>query len=444
MMRAVRHFASIGTIAVGICAWAVHESAPVRWSRTLNEVRPTESRRTARVDSSTPCLELHLVNNLPSDRVRAYLSGLDANGTLIMLGADGRWYHPRVSNNTDNILPMSHASLSLSPRNTTKVFRLPESLLSARLWVADGELEFSTVRTQQGLGLVEPSVTDLNDPNHDIDWGFMELTYSSRNGLYVNLSFVDFVGMALGMRLRSTGNRTSVVKGIAREARSSICRDLCSQADLDGQPWRSLCRFDTQGRLVRVISPAALVSIDQTAFSSYWTQYVKSLYEDFANVPLTVDTQSDSGTLRCTGIVSNRSDTASSLRCEQDGGSYMIPSAGDVFGCSSGPFALQTSDSNTRKAVVPRICAALNRGTFSCKGGNVQPGPASEQYYAADVPKNWYSAITHRHEIDGRGYAFPYDDVVPDGGFDVAGVLADPTPGSARTLQVFAGGFNEG
>jgi hypothetical protein len=29
---------------------------------------------------------------------------------------------------------------------------------------------------------------------------------------------------------------------------------------------------------------------------------------------------------------------------------------------------------------------------------------------------------------DGRGYAFPYDDVVPDGGMDVAGTLSDGTP----------------
>lgn len=36
---------------------------------------------------------------------------------------------------------------------------------------------------------------------------------------------------------------------------------------------------------------------------------------------------------------------------------------------------------------------------------------------------------------DGRGYAFPYDDVVPDGGEDVAGTLFDGSP-SVFTVAV--------
>jgi hypothetical protein len=39
---------------------------------------------------------------------------------------------------------------------------------------------------------------------------------------------------------------------------------------------------------------------------------------------------------------------------------------------------------------------------------------------------------------DGRGYAFPYDDVVPDGGNDVAGTIFAGSP----TLFTIAVGGN--
>ena len=38
---------------------------------------------------------------------------------------------------------------------------------------------------------------------------------------------------------------------------------------------------------------------------------------------------------------------------------------------------------------------------------------------------------------DGRGYAFPYDDVVPDGGQDVAGTIFD---GSPKLFTIAVGG----
>jgi len=73
-----------------------------------------------------------------------------------------------------------------------------------------------------------------------------------------------------------------------------------------------------------------------------------------------------------------------------------------------------------------RLCAAYNRGTLLVNGGNVQPGVAPNQYYTdAAGQKDWYSTIVHRPKIDGRGYAFSYDDVAPGDGHDVAGIVAD-------------------
>ena len=124
------------------------------------------------------------------------------------------------------------------------------------------------------------------------------------------------------------------------------------------------------------------------------------------------------------------------LFCEGDNRSYAKPSAADIFGCNSGPFAIMETDNAVHKAVVPRLCAAFNRGTFLDNGGNVQPKLPATSYYQAD-PNNQYSRIIHKYEPDGQGYAFSYDDVNPDGE-NQAGLVAGPDP---RLLHIVLGGI---
>lgn len=69
-------------------------------------------------------------------------------------------------------------------------------------------------------------------------------------------------------------------------------------------------------------------------------------------------------------------------------------------------------------------------------GGDTQPGPHADQYYTSS-PNNQYSKIVHQQEVDGRGYAFSYDDVNPSGGVDQSGTLADGNP---QLLTVYVGG----
>jgi hypothetical protein len=69
-------------------------------------------------------------------------------------------------------------------------------------------------------------------------------------------------------------------------------------------------------------------------------------------------------------------------------------------------------------------------------GGNIQPGLASKMYYSS-APTNWYSAFVHQNEVDGKGYAFSYDDVNPDGDVNQSGVVADADP---QVLTVTVGG----
>lgn len=97
-------------------------------------------------------------------------------------------------------------------------------------------------------------------------------------------------------------------------------------------------------------------------------------------------------------------------------GTFAKPTAGDVFSCSTGPFG-NYPDASTREGmgnIGARIAASLNRSTLLANPQ--QPdGEQVSQYYAVAGATNHYSRIVHEVNLDGRGYAFPYDDVVPSG-----------------------------
>jgi len=225
------------------------------------------------------------------------------------------------------------------------------------------------------------------------------------------------------------GDGTSqTAHGLKATAVSDICKALQAQGNADGQPWGDLCMANSQGKALRVIAPSDYVASHPSAFSNYFTQYIDQVWNHYKTNTLTVDTQGAAGKVPCT--VSN-----GLLQCKGDNRGYAKPSAGDIFGCNSGPFGIAASDNDVHRAVVPRLCAAFDRTTLMMTGGNVQPGLASSAYYNT-APTNWYSALVHKYEVDGKGYAFSYDDVNP-AGENQSGVVADSNP---QSLTIVVGG----
>jgi hypothetical protein len=125
-------------------------------------------------------------------------------------------------------------------------------------------------------------------------------------------------------------------------------------------------------------------------------------------------------------------------------GTFAKPSAADVFSCSTGPFGnYPKATADEMGAIGARLAAALNRSTlvaFATQPDGAGDGAVSSNYYKTN-PTNHYSRIVHSVNLDGRGYAFPYDDVVPSGatGPDQAGTVFDGAP---ELLTVTLGGLN--
>ena len=380
--------------------------------------------------NADPPLEITVTSNI-AGTINSYVTGLDTSDAPLMLNPNGAWFYPENPGEGGTPQPIDSSSITipLNGEGQTTTYSLPGYASSGRIWFAVGELEFFTVGTTNGsFSIVQPSQANTADPSAGVNWGFLEFTYTAEAGLWINLSYVDFLGLPLGMTVTDTSGGTQQALGVTPDAVTSVCNDLKTQAASDGRPWDQLCQT-INGTVLRVLAPSDFVADSGAGFDDYYNDYIDKVYSTFTSSnPLIVNSQGSSGNSTCTG-------DGNTLTCENDEIPYQKPAVGDIFGCNSGPFA--NTGSTTHLANVARLCAAFNRGTFLVNGGNVQPGPSSDEYYTTS-PSNYYSASVHKYEVDGKGYAFPYDDVNA-GDENASGTISTGNP---KSVAVVVGGAN--
>ncbi|KAH6605371.1 glycoside hydrolase family 64 [Trichoderma cornu-damae] len=373
-------------------------------------------------------LPIQIVNNFSGNQVYAYITGLDSDNRVVFVAADGSLVYPSSGGSGVPVPISAPVSIALPSKGNSITVTLPIVITSARVYFSEGNLQFFMVKIPTGDGLVQPSVTNLADPSAGINWGFVELTYTSDKAVYANISFVDFVGMILSMSLSTTdGSGTQTTKALTANAVSQVCQGLSQQSSVDGYPWSSMCIANSAGTPIRVLSPNDYAVINSAAFQNYWSPYVDQVWSKYTSTPLTVNTQGY-GNVNCQV-------SGTTLNCNGDNRSYSKPTAADIWGCNSGPFGKLSTDNNIHLAVIPRLCAAFVRSTLLIAGGNVQPSVGQSQYYTVS-PTNHYSRLVHQLEVDGKGYTFPYDDVNPDGE-NASGLLSSGAP-NVLTLYVGA------
>lgn len=418
------------TVIASVMAGSSDQIVP-RQASTTPTVAPTPScmnNSSLPTDAPAQTLQLSLLNNLSVNvSLSVYVTGLDDEGQLIMLSTTGNWVYPQAQSQLMATPVSDDLCISLAGPPSQASLRLPGPLVAGRVWIARGALPMSVILTSGGKTvLVEPSPVQLAVGGHDTVWSFVELTYDPSVGLWANLSYVDFVGLLLRLAATDRNNQTQHAHGLAAGATTKICEALTTQSCVDGQMWAALCSYDQDQQALRILSPNSLISGNSSAFETYWDSYVDSVWRKYAAEPLLIDTQGTAGMVSC--FVQE-----DELQCEGDSGKPLErPTSADIFGCSSGPFALDTADTPTRLAIVARLYAAFNRSTLLQDGGNIQPGFNSSSFYA-DMPTNFYSKLLHEYEVQKVGYAFPFDDVAPSQDVNQANELSLP---DAQTLVI--------
>jgi Beta-1,3-glucanase len=354
-------------------------------------------------------------NNTGSDTVYAFVTGLalDNGSALMLLEADGQTpYYPASPAAAGSPLAVDCA-VPLNPSGGAPVTITVPQLAGARLWFSIGTP--LTFALNPGPALVEPSVTNPSDPNNGIQWDFAEFTYNSAQ-LFANITMVDFACIPIGLTLTDTSGNVQSVAGLAAGGVDTVCAGLTAQQAADGNPWTDLI-VTNGGQNLRALSPQNGIVLDSSLLSGYYDGYVSQVWQMYESATLTVDTQASFGTV--TGQVSGGVLTFPGV------GSFAQPSAADIFSCSTGPFS--TAGASTEVlAIIPRLAAAFNRSTLLIDSD--QPDGENPADYYANPVTNHYARLVHATEGGGLGYAFPYDDVTPDGGVNQAGPVSSGSP----------------
>jgi hypothetical protein len=354
-------------------------------------------------------------NNTGSDTVYAFVTGqaIDNDNALMLLEADGQTpYYPASPSATGSALA-ADCAIPLNASGGSPLTITVPHLAGARLWFSIGTP--LTFLLNPGPALVEPSVTNPSDPNIGLQWDFCEFTYNDAE-LFANITFVDFVCIPVALTLTDTSGNQQTVTGLPGGGLDTVCAGLTAQAASDGNPWGDLIVTSGEQNL-RALSPNNGIVLNSSFLSGYFGDYVGQVWSMYESATLTVDTQSSFGTV--TGQVSDGLLTFSGV------GSFAQPATADIFSCASGPFN-PAGMSAEMLAIVPRLAAALNRSTLLIDSD--QPDGENPADFYANPVTNHYARIVHATTLDGRGYAFPYDDVAPTGGADQSGSVSSGSP----------------
>jgi hypothetical protein len=383
------------------------------------------------VADASGTLTISLYNSTTSNTVYAYITGLaiNNNNAVFLLESNGATaYYP--SNPSSNGTALSaNCAIALGAPGTTRNVTIPY-IAGGRIWFCvNNTLTFLLNPGENGPGLVEPSVSNTSDPNYYLRWDFCEFTYNSAQ-LYANISYVDFVCLPIALTLTSTSGATEHVGGLPSNGLDNVCNGLIAQNSSDGAGWDQLV-VTNNGSNLRALSPSNGIVLNSSLFQNYWTGYVNSVWNYYVSTPLVVDTQASWGT-----VTGNTSNDRTQL-VFSGVGSFSKPAAADIFGANSGAFAAQATNTAELLNIGARLDAGFNRSTLLIDSD--QPDNEQVSTYYTNSVTNHYARIVHAANVDGRGYAFPYDDVTPNGSVDQSGFVSDPTPSN---FLVTVGGGN--
>ncbi|KAK0621477.1 glucanase B [Bombardia bombarda] len=394
---------------------------------TLEEVLGAQKRHGILQAPTTSTLNISLQNNTTSSNVWAYITGLDINknNAVFLLQSDGKTgYYPQSPASTQSPL-LQNCHIQLGAPGTSRAVTIPQ-IAGGRIWFCrDNQLRFLL---NPGPALVEPSVTNPSDPNYSFYWSFAEFTFNTSQ-LFANISYVDFVSLPISLALKSAtaGVANQVVTGMSPSGLDTVCANLVAQNARDGAGWDKLIvksPSSPSSSNLRALSPNAGIVMDNALFAGYYQPYVDAVWAKYASSPLTVDTQAQWGVLQA------QVSPATKLLTFPDAGAFPQPSSADIFSCSTGAFAWYPGpNGDVMGNITARLAAAFNRSTLLVNADQPAGETVASYYKDGAVATNHYARIVHAANADGKGYAFPYDDVAPEERLGVAGTVSDGNPG---------------
>lgn len=283
---------------------------------------------------------------------------------------------------------------------------------SGRVWFSFGEkLKFFLTPD----GLVQPAPWASGDPNYNILFDWSEFTYNDA-GLWLNSSQVDMFAIPHAVTVTGASGATKRTGDVVSHGRDNIINGIRAQSG-----WADTVYTRSDGTVLRVLSPGKAAGAG--LFNpSYLDSYVNFAWNAYTSKTLTVVPFANQPNTRffgrTSGSVMNFTNSSG-----QHVASFNRPTSAHVWGCDGN---LHAPNDLVVGPIARTLCAALNRGTLGTI--DTQPSLNAADFYKNN-PTNRYARIIHANMVDGKAYAFAFDDV---GGFE--SLVHDGDPRSAGII----------
>lgn len=271
-------------------------------------------------------------------------------------------------------------------------------------------------------GLVQPAPWAAGDANRDILFDWSEFTYND-SGLWLNSSQVDMFAVPHAVTVTGANGVTKRTGDLVPNGRNAVIDGIRAQPG-----WANTVHTRSDGTVLRVLAPGKAAGAGLLS-PTYLDSYIAAAWNAYTTKTLTVVPFTDQPTTRYYGRTSGTTMTFTN-GSGQVVASFNRPSSASVWGCDGD---LPAPNDQVVGPISRTLCAALNRGTLGTI--DTQPSTNTADFYRNN-PTNQYARLIHANMVDGKAYAFAFDDV---GGFE--SLVHDGDPRAAGLiLSPFGGG----
>ncbi|MFG1603965.1 beta-1,3-glucanase family protein [Actinoplanes sp. NPDC049265] len=290
-------------------------------------------------------------------------------------------------------VPAPDVSIDGPAPGASRTIQVPKGL-SGRMYMSFGDkLDFKLTPD----GLVQPAPWAGGDANANFLFDWSEFTYNDA-GVFLNSSQVDMFAVPHSVSVTGTDGRTLTTGRLKDGGRKAVIDAMSADPDFG-----KLVRTRSDGTVLRVLSPGK--GADTGGFpADYLDGYIDRAWNTYATQDLTVrpflDQPDKVFTGRTSGEILNFRDGSGAQVA-----SFTKPSTSNVWGCDGN---LGAPNDLVVGPIARSLCAALQRGTLGTQA--VEPATDPATFYRSE-PANLYNKVIHEQMVDGKAYAFAFDDV---------------------------------
>ncbi|WP_410661816.1 glycoside hydrolase family 64 protein [Amycolatopsis sp. lyj-112] len=310
--------------------------------------------------------------------------------------------------------PAPDASITGPGNGQSITIRMPK--FSGRVYFSYGQKLVFKLATG---GLVQPAVQNPSDPNANILFNWSEYTLND-SGLWINSTQVDMFSAPYAVGVQPVGGTTKNTGHLKPGGYNGFFNAL------RGQPggWANLIRTRSDGTVLRALAPGHGIEAGALP-AGIMNDYVNRVWSKYSGSTLTVTPFANQPNTRYFGRVSgnvmNFTNTSGAVVT-----SFQKPDSDSIFGCYK---LLDAPNDLVRGPISRTLCAGFNRSTLLTNPN--QPDTSAAGFYT-DAVTNHYARKIHAQMVDGKAYAFAFDDVgaheslVHDGNPQQAYLTLDP------------------